>query len=243
MKAALPDIGPIWQTGARSAIGCICVAAYALVTKRRVFDHRWDRGRGRARGASLHRRIHRALRLAPLHHRGAGDRIHLRRAVFCRAWRARLLAGRAAEAQSVAWPRARLRRRRDRPCEARAGRRLCRRRVGAARRGALGGDDPRHHRHPAPARRSRQDASLPDRRRGARLAARRRPAFGEKAPTHLSALGLFAVLWQGVVVVGASYIAWFWLLKTYPAPQLSAFTFVTPAGRRLRRVDRIRRDR
>jgi drug/metabolite transporter (DMT)-like permease len=36
------------------------------------------------------------------------------------------------------------------------------------------------------------------------------------------------VLWQGVIVVGVSYIAWFWLLKTYPAPQLSAFTFVTP---------------
>src|SRR5271165_3712123 len=37
VKAALPDIGPIWQTGARSAVGCLCVAAYALATKRRVF--------------------------------------------------------------------------------------------------------------------------------------------------------------------------------------------------------------
>src|SRR6516164_4124078 len=37
VKAALPDIGPIWQTGARSAAGCLCVAAYALATKRRVF--------------------------------------------------------------------------------------------------------------------------------------------------------------------------------------------------------------
>ncbi len=27
VKAALPDIGPIWQTGARSAVGCLCVAA------------------------------------------------------------------------------------------------------------------------------------------------------------------------------------------------------------------------
>ena len=32
VKAALPEIGPIWQTGARSAVGCVCVAAYALAT-------------------------------------------------------------------------------------------------------------------------------------------------------------------------------------------------------------------
>src|SRR6516164_5117148 len=37
VKAALPDIGPIWQIGARSALGCLCVAAYALATKRHVF--------------------------------------------------------------------------------------------------------------------------------------------------------------------------------------------------------------
>ena len=53
-------------------------------------------------------------------------------------------------------------------------------------------------------------------------------AFGEPAPAHLSGATIAALLWQGVAVVGLSYVAWFWLLGRYPAPQLSAFTFVTP---------------
>jgi len=53
-------------------------------------------------------------------------------------------------------------------------------------------------------------------------------ALGEPLPAHLSAATLVALLWQGVAVVGLSYVAWFWLLGRYPAPQLSAFTFVTP---------------
>jgi drug/metabolite transporter (DMT)-like permease len=53
-------------------------------------------------------------------------------------------------------------------------------------------------------------------------------AFGEAAPSHLSGATVAALLWQGVAVVGLSYVAWFWLLGRYSAPQLSAFTFVTP---------------
>ena len=53
-------------------------------------------------------------------------------------------------------------------------------------------------------------------------------ALGEAAPAHLSAATLAALLWQGIVVVGLSYVAWFWLLGRHPAPQLSAFTFITP---------------
>ncbi len=53
-------------------------------------------------------------------------------------------------------------------------------------------------------------------------------AFGEPLPAHLSTATLAALLWQGVVVAGLSYVCWFWLLGRYPAPQLSAFTFVTP---------------
>jgi drug/metabolite transporter (DMT)-like permease len=41
----------------------------------------------------------------------------------------------------------------------------------------------------------------------------------------LVGLGLF---YQVVIVVAASYVAWFWLLARYPAGQLSAFTFLTP---------------
>jgi drug/metabolite transporter (DMT)-like permease len=52
--------------------------------------------------------------------------------------------------------------------------------------------------------------------------------FGEPVPTRLSALTIGLLLWQGVVVVGLSYALWFWLLTRYPAPQLSAFTFVSP---------------
>jgi drug/metabolite transporter (DMT)-like permease len=37
-----------------------------------------------------------------------------------------------------------------------------------------------------------------------------------------------AVAFQVVVVVVASYLVWFWLLRHYPASRLSAFTFLTP---------------
>ena len=35
-------------------------------------------------------------------------------------------------------------------------------------------------------------------------------------------------LFQVVVVAAASFLTWFWLLRRYPASQLSAFTFLTP---------------
>jgi drug/metabolite transporter (DMT)-like permease len=31
-----------------------------------------------------------------------------------------------------------------------------------------------------------------------------------------------------VIVAFASYLAWFWLVSTYPATQISGFTFLTP---------------
>ncbi len=37
-KLALHDVGPMMQTGARSAIGAVCVVAFALLTKRRLFE-------------------------------------------------------------------------------------------------------------------------------------------------------------------------------------------------------------
>ncbi len=53
-------------------------------------------------------------------------------------------------------------------------------------------------------------------------------AFGEPAPRHVSAATLALLLWQGIAVVGVSYSLWFWVLKRYAAPQLAAFTFVSP---------------
>ncbi len=54
------------------------------------------------------------------------------------------------------------------------------------------------------------------------------PMLGESWPTHLSAGTIAALLWQGIAVVGVSYVMWFWLLRTYPAAQLSAFTLISP---------------
>ena len=53
-------------------------------------------------------------------------------------------------------------------------------------------------------------------------------ALGEPAPAHVSAATVAVLAWQGVAVVGVSYVLWFRLLTRHLAPQLSAFTFVTP---------------
>ena len=53
-------------------------------------------------------------------------------------------------------------------------------------------------------------------------------ALGEAAPTHLTATSIASLMWQGVIVVGVSYTLWFWILTRYAAAQLSAFTFITP---------------
>jgi drug/metabolite transporter (DMT)-like permease len=52
--------------------------------------------------------------------------------------------------------------------------------------------------------------------------------LGESWPARLSAGTIAALLWQGVAVVGISYVVWFWLLTRHPAAQLSAFTLITP---------------
>lgn len=48
---------------------------------------------------------------------------------------------------------------------------------------------------------------------------------GVFAPTPL-VLGSLA--FQVVIVVAISYLIWFWLMKSYPASELAAFTFLTP---------------
>jgi len=53
-------------------------------------------------------------------------------------------------------------------------------------------------------------------------------ALGEPPPRHVSSATIALLVWQGVAVVGVSYSLWFWVLKRYAAPQLSAFTFVSP---------------
>jgi drug/metabolite transporter (DMT)-like permease len=44
----------------------------------------------------------------------------------------------------------------------------------------------------------------------------------------LSLVPLAAMAFQTVVVCFASYLLWFWLIRHYPATQLSSFTLLTP---------------
>jgi drug/metabolite transporter (DMT)-like permease len=52
--------------------------------------------------------------------------------------------------------------------------------------------------------------------------------LNEKGIVQVSALAVASLLYQGVVVAFASYLAWFWLLTRYFAAPLSVFSFLTP---------------
>ena len=52
--------------------------------------------------------------------------------------------------------------------------------------------------------------------------------LGEPGVVELSLLVWGSLMYQGVVVTFASYLAWFWLLTRYMATRLSVFTFLTP---------------
>jgi drug/metabolite transporter (DMT)-like permease len=54
------------------------------------------------------------------------------------------------------------------------------------------------------------------------------PLAGEAWPAQLSGSSLWPLAFQTVVVSFASYLAWFWLLRHYPATRLAAFTLLTP---------------
>ncbi len=51
---------------------------------------------------------------------------------------------------------------------------------------------------------------------------------GEPWPAHLTAASLWPLTFQVVVITFGTYLAWFWLLRHYPATQASAFTLLTP---------------
>ena len=51
---------------------------------------------------------------------------------------------------------------------------------------------------------------------------------GEPWPARLSAPVALALGFQIVIISFASYLAWFWLVRHYPATKLSSFTLVTP---------------
>ena len=53
-------------------------------------------------------------------------------------------------------------------------------------------------------------------------------ALGETASLHYSAYAWGSLAAQTVVGAFASYLAWMWLLRYYPATQMSSFSFLTP---------------
>lgn len=53
-------------------------------------------------------------------------------------------------------------------------------------------------------------------------------AVGEQWPAAPSALALSMLGFQTVVVTFASYLIWFWLVRHYPATQISSFVLLTP---------------
>ena len=51
---------------------------------------------------------------------------------------------------------------------------------------------------------------------------------GEPWPAAVSRLALASFAFQSVIVTFASYLAWFWLIRNYPATRLASFTLLTP---------------
>jgi drug/metabolite transporter (DMT)-like permease len=51
---------------------------------------------------------------------------------------------------------------------------------------------------------------------------------GQAGQVSLTPVACASLLFQGVVVSFASYLAWFWLLRRYAASQVSVFSFLTP---------------
>ena len=51
---------------------------------------------------------------------------------------------------------------------------------------------------------------------------------GEVWPTSLDAMALLSLGYQSVVIAFLSYLAWFWLLRHYPAGRIAAFSFLSP---------------
>ena len=53
-------------------------------------------------------------------------------------------------------------------------------------------------------------------------------AVGGFEPLNFTAVAVASVLFQGVIVSGFSYFAWFWLMRRYLASQLAVLSFMTP---------------
>lgn len=52
--------------------------------------------------------------------------------------------------------------------------------------------------------------------------------IGEPGLVRWSPLAVSSMLYQTVWIASVTYLAWFWLIRHYPAPKLASFTFLTP---------------
>ena len=52
--------------------------------------------------------------------------------------------------------------------------------------------------------------------------------IGEPGIVRMSSLAVTSLVYQTVWIASITYLAWFWLIRHYPAPKLASFTFLTP---------------
>lgn len=226
-KVALADVGPIAQTGVRSAIGVVCVVAYALAAKRRVFIIDGSEAAGALAGVLFTAEfivLYESLRFTT----AARATVFIYAAPFFVALGAALVL-RSERLTPLQWLGLAL---------AFLGVAL-----GMMGRSAGGGAFGDALALIAAAlwaattiliRATRLRRADPVKvllyqiAAAAVIAPLAAWALGEPAPAHVSAATAAVLLWQGAAVVAVSYVMWFWLLANYAAAQLSAFTFVTP---------------
>ncbi|MDG2376397.1 MAG: DMT family transporter [Woeseiaceae bacterium] len=53
-------------------------------------------------------------------------------------------------------------------------------------------------------------------------------SLGEPGVIRWSTFAIVSVVYQTIWVVAITYLAWFWLIRYYPAPKIASFTFLTP---------------
>jgi drug/metabolite transporter (DMT)-like permease len=227
VKLALPDVGPIAQTGIRSGIGALCVIAYALSTKRCIFEIDGAEAAGALAGALFTAEfiaLYESLRFTTV----ARATVFLYAAPFLVALGAAFL----------------LRDERLRPIQwiglAFAFVGVACGFLGRTKGGSLAGDALALLAAALWAATTIVIKATPLRRIdpvkvllyqigfAALTAPLAAYAFGEAWPTHLTMVSGVSLLWQGVVVAGVSYALWFWTLTRYAVAELSAFTFITP---------------
>lgn len=227
VKLVIPDVGPIGQAGLRAALGFVCVAAYAIMTKRPVFRRDGSEAAGLVAGLLF------AVEFIALFE-SVRFTSAARSALFLYVAPFLVAIGAAAFLPSE----------RPRPIHwlglmlAFAGVAISLRDPTAA--GGLLGDalalaaaalwaaTTLIIKTTALKRADPTKVLLYQIGVAAILAPPAMALLGERVPTHASLLTLALLLWQGAGVVGATYLVWFRLLAIYPAPQLSAFAFVTP---------------